>query len=195
MIFISYYTSGAYKKVMEDNLLPTLEEFHLPYYIEEVKGIKNWHDGTDYKATFILECLKKFKDDVVFIDADAQIVDLPSLFYEIPKKYDIAVHYLDWGGFWRGTEGSHHYELCSGTMLFRYNERTICLCEDYIKRCEKRKIKSRTKSITRHIRQRRIRIKNISSTNRILCNTKTQWENTILYKKSSNYSYTSIKGE
>jgi len=132
MKIISYYTPGNYEKVIKENLLPTLKEFELDYYIEQVSNLGDWWRNTAYKARFIYSCLEKFKEDVVFSDADSQILQYPHLFFAIPYKYDIAIHYLDWCRQWRNEIGGDKFELLSGTMMFRYNEKVISLLKEYM---------------------------------------------------------------
>jgi len=131
MLFISYYTPGNYEKVMKENLLPSLEKWDLKYYVEEVRDRGDWWKNTAFKATFIRKCLKEFQEDIVFIDADAVIESEPYLFYCIPDKYDIAIHYLDWYKQWRNQSGGDKFELLSGTMMFRFNKKVLKLVEQY----------------------------------------------------------------
>lgn len=135
MRFIGYYTPGNYEKVMNTYLRPSLEKWNLSHYIEEVSELGNWYLNTSFKPRFIKECLERFKEDVIFLDADADIVKDPILFSQIPEEYDIAVHYLDWERQWRGKPGNKR-ELLSGTMLFRYNEKVLKMLHIYISECE-----------------------------------------------------------
>lgn len=134
-IFVTYYTEGDYEKVANDLLLPTLKRWSLPYDAQKVPNKTNWYANTAYKATFMLEMLKKHQKSVVFLDCDATIEQFPTLFYEIPVEYDMAVHYLDWWKFWHNQEGRGRFDLLSGTMMFSYNEKMIDLAEKYIERC------------------------------------------------------------
>lgn len=137
MIFVSYYTKNTpYEKIMKTHLLPSLQKFNLAHDIKGIEDLGNWSANTSYKAKFLLKMLKKHKQSIVFIDADATIEKFPKLFFEIPPKYDIAVHYLDWNLQWRKKPGTKR-ELLSGTMLFRYNKKVLKLVETYIKECEK----------------------------------------------------------
>lgn len=137
MIYLSYYTSGDYEKVINENLLPTLDRFDLNYEIINAPDLGSWHLNTDLKPTIIKNALEQFEHDIIFVDADAEIVQYPGLFEGIPEEYDIAVHYLDWGKFWRNTPNSHGYELLTGTMMMRYNDKVLNLLDKYIKECEK----------------------------------------------------------
>lgn len=136
MIFISYYTKKTpYEKVMNTHLLPSLKSRNLSYDIEAIEDLGSWSANTSYKPTHILKMLKKHKKDVVFLDSDAIIVKAPRLFFEIPKNYDMAIHWLDWSLQWRGKPGDKR-ELLSGTMMMRYNDKIIALLEKYIEECK-----------------------------------------------------------
>lgn len=136
MIFISYYTPGNYEKVIKDNLLPGIGHWELKSHIECVPDLGNWWKNTAFKARFIYQCLDKYNEDVVFTDADSQIVRYPTLFFNMPPEYDIAVHYLDWYKQWRNQEGGNKFELLSGTMFFRNNDKVRDLLAEYIHESE-----------------------------------------------------------
>lgn len=135
-IFISFYTEGNYEKIANEHLLPTLKRWSLPFNVEKVINQCNWYKNSAYKATFILEMLKKHKKDVVFIDCDAKIQEFPVLFYEIPEEIDIACHILDLWMFWHNRTDRAKFDLLSGTMLFSYNQKVLDFTKEYAKRCK-----------------------------------------------------------
>jgi hypothetical protein len=59
-----------------------------------------------------------FTENIVWIDADAEIKTTPILFSEIPDKYDLAVHWLDWKKHF-GYNFSRTLELLDGTFYIR----------------------------------------------------------------------------
>ena len=128
MIVIAYYTSGNYKKVAESHLIPSLKWWKLKYDIQEVPEFANWQEATGYKSKFILEMLKKHKEPVCYIDVDAYVLRYPELLFNIPEEYDLAYHNLDRFLQWNITS-PHRYELVSGTLFLRYNEKVIQLLE------------------------------------------------------------------
>lgn len=138
MVFISYYTKGTpYEKVINNRLLPSLYKWNLKSEIEVIEDLGSWNANTGYKPVHILKMLLKYKEDVVFNDADSVIMKYPELLFNIPEKYDMACHFLDWYRFWRGIEGNDKRELLSGTMLWRYRPKVIYLLERYIETCRK----------------------------------------------------------
>jgi len=135
IIYISYYTkSTPYQAVMEKYLLPSLKKFNLCHDIETVEDLGNWQKNTSYKAQFVLQKLLQHKKTVIFIDADATIEQYPSLFTEIPPEYDIAVHYQDWWKQWRNKDCGKRFDLLSGTIMFRYNEKALSLVRKWVER-------------------------------------------------------------
>jgi len=135
MKFVSYYTSGPYKEVIETYLKPSLDKWDLDYHIEEIPDFGSWAENTSYKSVFISKMLEKFQEDLVFLDADADIVQYPKLLFNVPKQYDMAVHFLDWNLHWRNKTSSKR-ELLSGTMFIRYNPKMVNLINIYISECK-----------------------------------------------------------
>ena len=137
IIYISYYTENSpYEEIMNTHLLPSLKKFNLPYDIEAVADLGSWHKNTSYKSQFVFNMLLKHKKTVVFIDADATIEQYPILFERIPSACDIAFHYLDWYKQWRNKDGMNKFELLSGTMMFRYNNKVLELVKKWIEQTE-----------------------------------------------------------
>lgn len=137
MLFISYYTKKTpYENVITQYLEPSLKKWNLNYYIKGVDDLGDWNKNTDFKASFIKDCLEKFKQNIVFLDADATIEQYPQLFFDISNEYDIAVHFLDWFRHWRNQKNGDKTELLSGTMMFRYNNKVLAICNDYIQKCK-----------------------------------------------------------
>jgi len=136
MIFVSYYTKHTpYEIVINRHLLPSLKKWNLSYHIEGIDSLGNWYNNTAFKAKFILAMLEKYKHDVCFLDADAEIWKYPDLLFNIPNDYNIACHRLDWYKFWRNQDGNPKRELLSGTLVFKYNKKAIELAKKYIEVC------------------------------------------------------------
>ena len=128
---ISYYTPN-YKDVAEKYLLPSVKRLNLSYYIPEISSKGDWVANTDYKPFFILDCLLQHKEDLVWIDCDATINIFPDLFNNIPKQFDIAIHFLEWRLHYSWHKDSNVKELASGTIFFRNNEYSKIICQKWI---------------------------------------------------------------
>jgi len=103
-IICSYFTP-EYKDVVT-KLIGSLETFHLPHIVEEVPSRKHWYLNVAIRPEFILDIMQRFPDkDVVYTDADSEIMQYPKLFDTI--KCDLGAHYLN------GTQ------LLGGTMYLR----------------------------------------------------------------------------
>ncbi len=139
MIFVSYYTVGVYEKVMQDYLLPTLKRWGLKYDISGIKDLGNWQKNTGFKCKFIKAMLLEHKEDICFLDADATVEKYPKILFNIPDEFDVAIHLLDWHLMWRDKIGESQRELLSGTMVVKYNERSLKLLDEWILQVEVQK--------------------------------------------------------
>jgi len=120
--------------VIEENLLPSLKKWNLPYDISYVKDFGSWALNTAYKSTLIKDMLLKHKEPVVFLDSDATIEKYPSLFFEIPDNVDLGYFHFSWWGHWRGIwdKPDEKLELLSGTMYFGFNDKVLKLIDEWI---------------------------------------------------------------
>jgi hypothetical protein len=122
---ISYYTvDTGYEKEVE-NLIDSLELFRLSYVIVGIRSLGSWQKNTHYKVQFIKEMLKKFKQPLVFLDADAVVKQDPVLFNDLVGNCDIAVHYRD------------NSILLSGTIYLEPSDATFELLDLWKKLNEK----------------------------------------------------------
>jgi len=103
---ISYYTPD-YTEVAE-RLEQSLQRLHLPYELFPLPDTHNWYLNTELKAYVVQAMLETQPYDVVFLDADAEVLYYPELFDTI--DCDIAAH------IYRGVE------FLSGTLFFKNND-------------------------------------------------------------------------
>jgi len=120
---VGFYTKryeGHAKQLIDDLL-----KFDISFYIEEIDDLGDWHKNTHYKPTFILECLNKFKLNIVYLDCDANIKEYPSLFdnldcdvacWRVPRKY-----------------GGH---LSNGTIFLKNNKRVKEFVKHWENKCK-----------------------------------------------------------
>ena len=135
MIYTSFATTtNGYKKVVDYYLIPSLEKFKLPYYIDYIDDKGSWTQSIQYKPQFIKNMLQKHKQSIVSLDADAQIKKYPILFHgDDLLNYDIALHYLDNGLQWRNTSSLNgRKEALGGTLYFSYNEKVLNFIDEWI---------------------------------------------------------------
>lgn len=133
----SFYTlDSPYESVINQYLLPSLRKLthgqrEIRYVIKPAKNYHNWTDNVAQKPLIISEILNEIDKDecLVMVDADATVMKYPELFDTIPEPVDVAAHLLSWRQ-WYGHE-TEHYELLSGTMFFRNNQKVLNLCQDW----------------------------------------------------------------
>lgn len=132
----SYYTINTlYYQVAHDYLMPSLSKFNLLTDIRGIKNLGSWNANTSYKSSFVLQMLNKYKEDIVFLDADAEVLQYPDIFNLVPNEYIIAAHYLDKDKWYNGNFGGEK-ELLSGTCFFRNCDETIRIVKDWVLACE-----------------------------------------------------------
>jgi len=138
-IICSYYTIDTpYAEVVHNYLMKSLNSLNLKSDIRGVENLGSWQLNTSFKPTFILQMLEKHKEEnVVFVDADAEVLEYPSLFDEIPEQYTFASHTLDRGEWYNNNETRQ--ELLTGTLWIRNCERSKEIIREWIDECAKTK--------------------------------------------------------
>lgn len=117
-IVTSYYTLDTpYQKVVHDYLMPTVAKIGLASDIRGIQSLGNWQRNTLFKATFVKLMLDEHPgENIVFLDADAEVLKYPALFDNIPEEFSLAVHYLD-RDKWYNRQFGEPKELLSGTLF------------------------------------------------------------------------------
>jgi len=72
---ISFYTPDYKDEV--DILIKSLDSFKIPYDIECVKSKGEWKENACYKIPFIIKKLRQYNHPLVWLDADAKVVQYP----------------------------------------------------------------------------------------------------------------------
>lgn len=121
MIFISCHTDDDLYTGYARQLEQDFKTFGLSYHIESYMIRGSWFRNTHYKPIFIKKMLLKFKQPVVWIDADTRILKEPTLFSTL--SCDMAAYYDKC--------------LCSATMYFDYNNRVLKVIDEWIAACDK----------------------------------------------------------
>ena len=112
-LWVSYYTDAAYRRWAHEKLIPSLEAFGLAYEVDPVPDLGSWPRNNQYKADFIQRKLDTHPgQDIVWIDADAEVVERPGLILDADPVDDVAVHY------WPHTFDNLP-QLWGGTILLR----------------------------------------------------------------------------
>lgn len=131
ILYISFFTEGYYEEIFNHFLRPSLEKFELKYFVYRLPNLHNWLQNGKYKTKIILDALKKTQDDIVFLDADAEVIQYPELFYNIPVDCNLAIHKFDSEKFWHNRNCLIKKEVLTGTIYFRNNAETIKFVEEW----------------------------------------------------------------
>jgi tetratricopeptide (TPR) repeat protein len=106
IIYVSMFTSGTPYEQEVKKLQLSMDKFGLPYEIVGLRNKGSWEKNTQMKPQVIKSVMDKYNRDIVWVDADAEFVDKPELFYKL--DCDIAFHHLkEWD------------EKMTGTMYFK----------------------------------------------------------------------------
>ena len=134
---VSFYTVGTvYAEVAHQYLMPSIQKLQLKSDIRGILSLGSWQKNTSYKPKFILEMLDHGLNDLVFVDSDATITTYPELFDKIPSNFDFAVHTLDKNAWYGLDYGQDKYELLTGTLFVRNNQRARKILNLWIQNCE-----------------------------------------------------------
>lgn len=133
---VSFYTPD-YSGVAE-RLRDSLVTYDIAFSIYPIADKGTWYANTEYKAELIGQALRESRRDVVFLDADAEILAYPKLFDVL--DCDIAAH------FFRGLE------LLSGTVFFKNTDMTHRVVERWIQ------LNKETPTTPRDLEQRRLHV-------------------------------------
>ena len=118
MIIVSFYTIGTPYEEEAKKLKASLEALNLPHDIQPVKSLGNWRINLGYKPAFILKMLRKHKQSVLWIDADAVVKKVPALL----SNTDCDIAFCVKSG-----------QLLGGTLYFAYTETAQAILHAWIK--------------------------------------------------------------
>ena len=130
-LIISFYTPDSiYEKEIED-LKASCEKLNLPYHFEKRVCKGKWVVNVNEKPKFILEKLKEFKRPIIWVDADAIIVQRPSFFRNLDCDFAVRIDPKQ--------DDQFHSKVIAATCYARYSDAAIKLLERWIERCEEGK--------------------------------------------------------
>ena len=124
-IFISYFTKDTiYQEAVNKYLIPSLDKLKLEYKIYDIETLGDWRSNAIQKPIILQRALNDFPDkNIIWQDADSEVLQNPDLLFNIPKEYDIALHYLNWKAHYgrAGDEGKS--EMLDGTVFWRNTDK------------------------------------------------------------------------
>ena len=118
--FISSYTKGTiYEEIIHEFLIPSLEKYNLPYHAFEAPDYGVWKINSRQRPLYIKEAMEKFVgENILWIDADARVLQFPSALFKIPNSCHVGVNYLLWSDHYSGSHLKDKVEILDGTSYY-----------------------------------------------------------------------------
>ncbi len=90
MKVISFYTKNTiYEKEVED-LATSCQALQIDHYIEAREDLGCWEKNCSQKPLFILECLERFRQPLLWVDADGILLQKPNLQL---REFDLGLYF------------------------------------------------------------------------------------------------------
>lgn len=127
MKIVSFYSDPLHSNYYSQSaslLKSDCDRLKLDYYIQNLKGHFEYKKNCKMKPSFILECMKKFNQPIVWLDCDSRIVKNPS--FE-------GLTEIDYAGVRRG--GDADPVMIASTLYFNTSEASIKMLEEWSRRC------------------------------------------------------------
>lgn len=123
--FVCFYTLGTMYEHEAARLRASLDVLGLKHDLRGVESKGSWAANAAMTATFLRDMLHEHDEPIVYVDADAVVWELPTLFGELsPAEYDIGIHYR------KGEEA------LNGTLWLSNTTACRDLIDDYRQRVE-----------------------------------------------------------
>ncbi|MDE3045252.1 MAG: hypothetical protein KGJ02_01210 [Verrucomicrobiota bacterium] len=127
-LLISYFTRGTLYEKDAQELLHSCHRHGVEIDLEPVDSLGSWDRNCCYKPTFILRKLRQHQRPVVWVDADALLLQKPSLFDTL--TCDLAVRICP------DRDPSDPGKVLTGTVYVAPTEAGINLLQTWIEVCE-----------------------------------------------------------
>lgn len=134
-VVVAYFTAGTAYEEEARRLIPSLQKFNIPYFVQPVSKFENWYRATQWKPTFLKNMLQRFPNkSIIYVDVDAEFLQYPNLFDVLDQRPDVhvGVHLLDHAKRKRPQAG---FEMLSGTIFFRNSQFVQQLVDVWIQKC------------------------------------------------------------
>jgi hypothetical protein len=123
MKIVTFYTNDKYRDYAK-RLRESASRFGLDTVISARPHMKTWAANVNWKPDVILEALRAFKEDILYVDADAAVVQEPKLLKTI--NHIMAAQFMD------------HAQPRGGTLFFKNDPLAVKLVEAWIGRVKDR---------------------------------------------------------
>jgi hypothetical protein len=124
---IAYFTKGNSYETLSENLKESCKTYDIPLILKPIENLGSWESNTHYKATFILECLNTYPQNLVYVDVDAVFRRYPDLF----DTLDCDIAYRTESFKWRKNEA------LSGTIFIKNSDKGKEIIQKWIETNDK----------------------------------------------------------
>lgn len=135
-VIVSFYTVGTSYERIVTRLIGSLRQFGIDYDINGIRPRKSWEENCSYKAELVKSMFEKHTRPIVWVDADAKVIQYPVLFDTLsaPAKNptDLAVYYPRY----KHPIGQKLTPLMSGTVFFGKTEAARRIIDRWYKLCQ-----------------------------------------------------------
>lgn len=134
--FISSFTTNTiYERIANEMLRPTLEHFALPYHIFAKPVVGSWKVNSRQRPLYIKEAMEMFPgENLVWIDADAKVLQFPDILFHIPDACDIGVNYMWWSDHYGRSKDNDKLEILDGTSYYKNDPKMLPFMNEWIER-------------------------------------------------------------
>ena len=133
-IICSYYTEGTFYEDLIKTFKASLDKFELPYFILPIINQRDWYKNTNYKPTFLLDCLKGFPTNIIWVDVDAEFKAYPTLFDAL--DCNVGAFEFDQNIYYKHKSPHGIKELLSGTVYLKNCAKTIDIVTRWKNECD-----------------------------------------------------------
>lgn len=121
---VSFYTNNRPYRSHAARFQKSLSKIgDLNYSLTRIPPFQSWHEATAFKARFIRDTILELKRDILWIDIDASVRQVPG--YPLFEVADFAIH------------RHHRWQFASGTVFFAYSKPALALIDRWIDYCER----------------------------------------------------------
>ncbi|MBP9841398.1 MAG: hypothetical protein KBC64_03105 [Simkaniaceae bacterium] len=121
---ISFYTPLYEPLAMR--LRSSCEKWKVPHYIVPLDSEATWEENCSLKSRFVLETLEKFKSPLLWVDADAELIQPPPTHF--PHEFATVIH--------AELPEDHPSKVVSCVIYVTHTPHTLSLLKKWIERCD-----------------------------------------------------------
>jgi hypothetical protein len=125
-VFVSFFTDQFYLREAYE-LARSLQAFNLDYRIEQVPDLASWGRNTNHKPDFLITQHRRFSErSLCWLDADARVRSMPTLFDGVNQRGPIAYH-----------TDRRRPKPCSGTVFLKNDDKRYWILDAWRLQCVK----------------------------------------------------------